>query len=260
MFDVSPVKTYGNDYLLVAAMGKLRRVGFSLQGDTLTLTDERGQKHVFRRLAAVPRELELKGLALGKQDKVPEEKLKNIRQALARRLKLDQDMRKKLMDPAVLSKLKTEADWKPLLKEFAKVDGDNTRWLKSLVQEMGWIDVSRFGAEASDDAFLIVQHSGDLRLMMAALPEIEKDVRAKRFKDGQPYAMLYDRVKVNLGERQRYGTQTEMSEKGALLVLPLENRAKVEEYRQELGLLPLLKYLDVLKQMTGAKEVVFQGD
>ena len=61
------------------------------------------------------------------------------------------------------------------------VDADNTAWLREQMRELGWIDASRFGPDASFAAFLIVQHSQDLPLMLAALPEIEADVRAKRF-------------------------------------------------------------------------------
>ena len=36
--------------------------------------------------------------------------------------------------------------------------------------------------------------------------------------------------------------------------------AKVEEFRKEIGILPLSQYLDMLKQVSGAKEVVFERD
>jgi hypothetical protein len=260
VFDVSPVKSYGNDSVLIAVMGTQRRVGFSLRGDTLILTDEQGHKRVFGRLGAVPAELELKGTALGKPEKLPETRTKAIQQELARRLKLDQGARQKLMAASASGKSMTQSEMMALYEEMTKADRDNTRWLKSLVKEIGWIDVSRFGADASNDAFLMVQHSGDFRLLMAALPEIERDVRAKRFKDGQPYALLYDRVRVSLAGKQRYGTQIARNAEGALVVLPLENRAKVEEFRKEIGLMPLSQYLDYVKRATGAKEVVFQED
>jgi hypothetical protein len=210
-------------------------------------------------MAGVPPELELKPWALGQRDKVPGDKTKAIQKELERRLKLDQDVRKKMMDPAMRAKIKTEADARAFQEEAAKIDRDNTRYLKSLVGEIGWIDAERFGANTANAAFLIVQHSGDLRLMMAALPEIEKDLKAKRI-DGQGYALLYDRLKLRLGEKQRYGTQVDIdpSGKGTVVVLPLENRAKVDEFRKEIGMFPLSRYLDMIKQMTGAKEIVFR--
>ena len=259
LFDVSPVKSYGTDHLVVVGMGAPRRVGFSLQGETLTLTDEQGRKHVFRRLAAVPPEFELKPAPLGRPEKLTEAKIAEVRKELARRVALDQGVRKKVMDPAERAKIKTEADMRAIQEEAAKIDGDNTRYLKSLIREVGWIDALRFGPEAANGAFLLVQHSGDIRMMMAAEPEIEKDMKAKRV-DPQDYALLYDRLHLQLEAKQRFGTQVGQNAAGALVVLPLESRLKVDEFRKEIGLFPWSKYLDTLKQMTGAKEVVFEGE
>ncbi len=123
-----------------------------------------------------------------------------------------------------------------------KVDRDNTEWLKSLTRKVGWIDATRFGSEAAMAAFLIVQHSDDDALMAAALPDIEKDVKAKRLPDGQAYALLYDRIQVYKGEKQRYGSQIGVLN-GELVVLPLEDRKKVDAWREELGMPPLSEYL-----------------
>jgi hypothetical protein len=49
LFAVATVNRYGTDYVIVK--GSERRVAFSLKGNTLTLTDEKGQKGVFRRMA-----------------------------------------------------------------------------------------------------------------------------------------------------------------------------------------------------------------
>jgi hypothetical protein len=122
--------------------------------------------------------------------------------------------------------------------EMAKVDADNTESLVKLVQEVGWIDVERFRAPTANHAFLIVQHSMHVPLMLAALPLIEKDVMAKRLA-AQPYALLYDRLQIMLGEKQRYGTQIGSNDQGALVVLPLTDRKRVEELRKEIGLFPL---------------------
>jgi hypothetical protein len=256
-FDVEVATEYGKDYVVLCSLGRQRRVKFSIENDTLTLTNEGGPKRVFRRMAAVPPELELKPLALGKQAELPDERIKTIRKELARRFLLDQDVRNKILRPPARNKTKSEADMKALQELCAKIDGDNVQYLKSLIGEIGWVDVPRFGEETSNAAFMIVQHSGHMRLMLAALPEIEKDVKAKRFQDGQPYALLYDRMHLLLGEKQRYGSQVGQNEEGEVVVLRLEDRARVDEFRKELGLMPLSTYLGFYLQM-GAKGVVFE--
>jgi len=199
-----------------------------------------GEKRRLRKLDAVPPELVVKPMEFGKAGPVEAERLKAFVEELRKRQSEDQAVRK---DPARRG-------------EMAKVDADNTAWLRKLVAELGWIDAERFGAQASNDAFLLVQHSGDLALMTAALPEIEKDVKAKRL-DGQPFALLFDRTQLMLGEKQRYGTQVGANAQGEPVVLPLEDREKVEELRRGIGVFPLSKYLEIMKQMTGGKDVKF---
>ena len=38
--------------------------------------------------------------------------------------------------------------------------------------------------------------------MIGVLPEIEKDVKKKRLRDGENYAALYDRVQMRLGKEE----------------------------------------------------------
>jgi len=122
------------------------------------------------------------------------------------------------------------------------IDAENTAYVKKLIEEVGWIDGRRFGKEASNTAFLIVQHSGDLRLMLTALPEIEKDVKTGQA-DGQGFALLYDRTQIMLGRPQRYGSQLARNSNGQVQMLPLEDRSKVDEFRQSLHMQPLAEYL-----------------
>jgi ketosteroid isomerase-like protein len=57
-------------------------------------------------------------------------------------------------------------------KAAAKADRD----LQALIRDVGWIDVGRFGVLSSCDAAYIVSRSGDLALMRATLPLMEKDL------------------------------------------------------------------------------------
>ena len=78
--------------------------------------------------------------------------------------------------------------------------------------------------------------------MIAVLPLIEKD--ARKFPDfAQPYTLLYDRVELDLGQKQRYGTQIHTGATGDPEVLPLEDPAHVDDFLKELKLPPLSEYL-----------------
>ena len=196
----------------------------------------------WERIEGVPAELELKPHPLGEPDAVAPERVQAVSAELSKRREADQAVR---TDPTRRG-------------EMRKVDADNTAWLIGVIAELGWIDSRRFGASAANDAFLIVQHSGDLRLMLAALPEIERDVSARTL-DPQPYALLYDRLQLNLGRKQRYGTQIGRNQRGDMVVLPLEDRERVEEFRKQIGLFPLSAYLDMFRRQSG-KEVGFMDD
>ncbi len=210
---------------LVLRAGLLDSWGYSVQGAELTLKHQ-GTSEVYTRLSEVPLELELKPMALGTPGTIEPAKLEEIRKELGSRVKKDQSVR---TNPAQASKM-------------GEIDAENRRYIRSLVSEVGWIDVDRFGPRSSADAFLLVQHSGDLGLMMAALPLIEKD--ARRFPDyAQPYTLLYDRVQIDLGGKQRYGTQLHTDDSGNPAVLPLEDPARVDEFLKDLKLPPLSEYL-----------------
>lgn len=214
----------------------------SITGDEMVVKGREGDQR-FKRLEQVPEDLQVKALKLGEAVNLEPGRVKKIQDELAARLQRDQAVR---TDP-------TQRD------KMGEVDGENTDYLVKLIQEIGWIDAERFGAEAANAAFLIVQHSGHLKLMMAALPPIEKDVRAKKL-DGQPYALLYDRLQLNLGEKQRFGSQVGSGANGELVVLPLEDRENVDVYRAEMNMIPLQMYLDFFKEQNGGKEIKFADD
>jgi hypothetical protein len=221
--------------------GRTNALPWRIEEGRLVLETPSGPQ-AWERLEGVPAELELRPRPLGEPDAVAPGRIAAVSAELAKRREADQAVR---TDPSRRG-------------EMRKVDADNTAWLIGLIAELGWIDSGRFGASAANDAFLIVQHSGDLRLMLAALPEIERDVSARTL-DPQPYALLYDRLQLNLGRKQRYGTQIGRNRQGDLVVLPLEDRERVEEFRKQIGLFPLSAYLDMFRRQSG-KAVGFMDD
>ncbi|HYF48750.1 MAG TPA: DUF6624 domain-containing protein [Planctomycetota bacterium] len=206
---------------------------FTIEGDTLTLNTG-GQTQSYKRMKDVPPELDLSPLKLPARKPIPEEKVNAIKEELRKRLVEDQAVR-------------TNPDRHG---EMHKVDAENTAWLREQVLEHGWLDAERFGKQSASTAFLIVQHSGDLRLMQAALPEIEKDMKSGAG-DPQDFALLYDRTKIYLGEKQRYGSQLGQNAEGDSVLLPLEDSEKVEQFRKEIGLFPLSQYLEIFEKQMG---------
>jgi hypothetical protein len=192
----------------------------------------RGPKSIdYERLNATPPELTLQPYPLTNPGPISPEHLGELQSELQARVKEDQGVRRPPLDQA----------------KIAATDGANTAYLRRLVGQVGWIDVERFGLQASGDAFLLLQHSRDLPLQLAVLPLVERDAH-RHHGFGQAYALLFDRTQVNLGRKQRYGSQLDTDASGYPVVLPLEDPAHVDSLRAELGLPPLKDYLDMISK------------
>lgn len=228
-------------------------------GSSLILHDPAGaESHRLRRLREKPSDLLLKSIAFVPPLPLPEARVRGIERELARRLEIDQEFRRPKPKspiprsaslPWMLEPVSgTPAEDQDLL--IAVKTAQNTEYLRALVLEVGWIDAGRFSFDASNAAFLLVQHSGDISLMLAALPWIKVDAEHDRM-DWEPYALLFDRLRLSLGKRQRYGTQLWRDGTGDFVVLPVEDEGRLNEFRSEAGLIPLTQYVKIF----GAPEV-----
>ncbi len=128
------------------------------------------------------------------------------------------------------------------------VDPRNTEAMKNIIAQIGWPTVSKVGMKASHAAWLLVQHADKdvafqehcLSLMQAEPPsEVElRDV-----------AYLTDRIRVNSGRGQVYGTQMNETrdESGQTIAYepqPIEDRERVDERRAAMGMGPLQEYVE----------------
>lgn len=119
------------------------------------------------------------------------------------------------------------------------LDRENTAWLKADYAAHGWVTISDHGEDASEDAFLILQHSTHDLEFMASLVEPFDDMRAVGDVEPRHYALLYDRVATLSGGAQRYGTQWSCMNGQRIQMGALEDEAAVDALRAEVGLEPL---------------------
>ena len=118
----------------------------------------------------------------------------------------------------------------------------NSEWLKSVLARIGWFDISHYGAEASQAAWLIVQHSDhDPAWQAAVLADLAPRV-ARGDMQRSYYAYLVDRVAVNAGRPQTYGTQGRCQGRGNLELLPVVDRPNLDRRRAEMGLETIADY------------------
>lgn len=122
------------------------------------------------------------------------------------------------------------AMWAPL----AALDDRLLEELLTMVPPEGWFLKSVYGERAAGAAFLIIQHS-DVEQWRRFVPILEPLVAAGEV-DGSEYGLMYDRLAINEGRPQRYGTQ--MTCKGGKFVVNwdnIEDPANADARRAALG-------------------------
>lgn len=180
---------------------------------------------VLDRLAEIPPSLDVKPFPLPPAGPVPDEEAKASSGDLAARSERDQ-----------------KTFWAKQGSERSAVITDNDRALREVVSRYGWIDIPRFGKAGAAAAILIAKHASDLPLLLVALPIAERDAR-ENGGGRELVSILVDEVLIATGHKQKYGTQIADDENGKPYVIPVEDPAKVDEYRKELGILSWSEYL-----------------
>jgi len=130
-----------------------------------------------------------------------------------------------------------------------EIFSDNCNWAKEVFEQRGFLGYSDVGEDGSYIFWIIVQHCDHN-------PAFQKEV-LKAMKahvdvgnaNGKDYAYLVDRVKVNNGEKQIYGTQLIYSDDFWVSPRPLEDSIDVDQRRIAVGLIPLKEYLNEVMQM-----------
>ena len=125
---------------------------------------------------------------------------------------------------------------------YALQDSLNQLEAKRVLADYGWPAVSQVGEKANEALFTIVRR-GPLEMQEMSLPPLKKSVEAGGAK-AEYQAILEDLILVQKGEKQKYGTYLNVdSSTGKKSLSPVDDKAEVETRRAELGLEPLVDYL-----------------
>ncbi len=108
------------------------------------------------------------------------------------------------------------------------------------------------GKQASNNFWLMVQHAdNDLLFQEAVLKKMKLQVDQKKA-DGANFAYLTDRVNINSGKPQIYGTQLSRTRDANGRTIPKDmiDPQNVNKRRKEVGMESLEEYLDMVKEAT----------
>lgn len=143
----------------------------------------------------------------------------------------DQRIRKRL-----LQEFSVEKGW----MECRRVDVANTDRLREIVNRHGWPGRSLVGKKGAGQAWLLAQHASPnfqrqtLRLLAEAVDRGEATQRQ--------LAYLTDRVRMNEGRDQLYGTQFKGASDGTWVPWPIEKPEQLDARRKAVGLEPFAEY------------------
>lgn len=131
-------------------------------------------------------------------------------------------------------------------------DQERTDRLAEIVDEHGWPGSDLVGADGASAAWVIAQHSDlDPEFQQRAL-ELMRPAAEAGLADLGELAYLEDRVALNTGGEQVYGTQIGCVD-GVPEPAPLADPETVDERRAEVGLDPLDEYLATLDEACAAE-------
>jgi hypothetical protein len=135
----------------------------------------------------------------------------------------------------------------PAVTRTVAVDARNLARFREIVAEHGWPGGSLVGEDGAGAAWLIAQHAdSDVAFQRRCLGLLETAV-AEGEASRSHVAYLTDRVLVNEGRPQRFGTQfTQIG--GSYAPQPIEDEAHVDERRFDAGLEPLSAYRQTMER------------
>ena len=142
-------------------------------------------------------------------------------------------------------------DWSPEKWNNFKdsVFTTHKRRLEEIFQKFGYPGYDLVGKMGSQHFWLMVQHSdSDPVFQRRVLEKLKVEVDNNNA-DGANYGLLTDRVKINSGEKQIYGTQVTYNSLGQAYPKNLADSAGVNKRRAEVGLEPIEEYLNLMTQM-----------
>ncbi len=127
--------------------------------------------------------------------------------------------------------------------EYRRIDGENTERLRRILAEHGWPGRSRVGHQGAHNAWLIAQHADHDPAFQREALDLLTEAVARGEARPRELAYLTDRVRVNEGGEQVFGTQMKPYEHGMPVPRPIEDPERLDERRAEVGLEPFDQYM-----------------
>lgn len=152
---------------------------------------------------------------------------------------LAEDQRYRQMISSVEAEHGLQSDeMKELFDKMRVNDSLNTLKVTAILDRHGWLGPKEIGEEANSCLFLVIQHAG-LKIQEKYLPIMRNAVELGKAREID-LAYLEDRVAVEQGRKQIYGTQLYRNRAtGNFYFAPIEDEPNVNRRRMGIGLEPI---------------------
>jgi hypothetical protein len=134
------------------------------------------------------------------------------------------------------------------------VDVANTAEIKAMLEKFHWFGISEFGAQADNNAWLLVQHADQDPAFQRKIVARLDPLAARGETKPSHFALLFDRVALSYSDPakrtlQRFGTQGQCTGPGAWEPFPVEDPDNLDERRRSVGLPPMAEYKKMFKDL-----------
>lgn len=147
-----------------------------------------------------------------------------------------------LVDSAEKVSAKNPVRMDSLRNVIRAYDSKNLSRVIELLDKYGWLGIDDVGRKGNQALYLVILHS-DPATRKKYLP-IMREANERGKAAASELALLEDRVLLDEGKNQRYGSQLKFNpDNGMYELYPIDDPAGVNERRQEMGLAPLEDYL-----------------
>jgi hypothetical protein len=132
-------------------------------------------------------------------------------------------------------------------EEMKDLHNINAKTLNEIIDTIGYPTTDKVGKEASEAAWLIIQHSIGQPDFMKKCVKILEGAVSENKANSKNLAYLTDRVEVFEGKPQLYGTQFDWDENGELSPNAFDDLNKVNERRKSIGLNTLEEQTEIIR-------------
>jgi hypothetical protein len=133
-------------------------------------------------------------------------------------------------------------------EEMKELHNRNAKILNDIISTIGYPTKDKVGVEASEAAWLVIQHSIEQPKFMKKCVKLLETAVSENKADLKNLAYLTDRIAVFEGKPQLYGTQFDWDENGELSPYHFDDEINVNLRRKFIGLNSLSEQTGIIRR------------